>query len=440
MRAASRATVRSVSRALETRPTLVHHNDVNSVSNVPYTDFHPMSQTSSLSCEVAILGAGPIGLEAALHAARRGYDVRVFEADEVGAHVADWSHVEMFSPWNLNRSDWGEAALREAGFDLADPETHPTGGAFLEQYLQPLAQTSELRGRIETQTEVLEVSRLEARKDQHIGDDARSDGPFVLALDRDGTRDFETASYVVDATGTYRTPNGLGPGGLEAIGEPELSSRIDYYVPDVLGDERADYADSRTLVVGSGYSAITTLHQLLELRDDAPETDIHWLLSRDEPPYVERDDDPLPQRKRLAEKGNALVDEHRDDVEIHTGTIERIRSDADGGPIEIERLETDDSIIVDRLVANVGYRPDVALVRDLQVHLCYATEGPMDLAATLIGGSGDCLDQSAGGVETLTHPEPDFFILGSKSYGRNSTFLLKVGHEQIERVFEAIET
>ena len=28
-------------------------------------------------------------------------------------------------------------------------------------------------------------------------------------------------------------------------------------------------------------------------------------------------------------------------------------------------------------------------------------------------------------------PRPGFFILGSKSYGRQSSFLLKIGHEQV---------
>jgi hypothetical protein len=34
----------------------------------------------------------------------------------------------------------------------------------------------------------------------------------------------------------------------------------------------------------------------------------------------------------------------------------------------------------------------------------------------------------------LTSPEPDFFILGARSYGRGSTFLLKLGFEQIRDV------
>lgn len=86
----------------------------------------------------------------------------------------------------------------------------------------------------------------------------------------------------------------------------------------------------------------------------------------------------------------------------------------------------------------------VTLARALQVHACYASEGPMKLAASLLvarvaakgGGeaAGDCLKQAAPGPEQLVSPEPRFYVLGAKSYGRNSAFLLKLGHAQVEAV------
>ena len=99
---------------------------------------------------------------------------------------------------------------------------------------------------------------------------------------------------------------------------------------------------------------------------------------------------------------------------------------------------------VGRVLAMVGYRPDTALTQELQVaaqqqldtpqhrtaqvHYCYASEGPMRLAASLLaagGGGGDCLAQVAGGDDTLVSPEHGVFILGMKSYGRGSAFLLR---------------
>ena len=65
----------------------------------------------------------------------------------------------------------------------------------------------------------------------------------------------------------------------------------------------------------------------------------------------------------------------------------------------------------------------------------------MKLAATLLaaaGGSGDCLKQAAPGAATLRNPEPRFYILGMKSYGRNSSFLMRVGYEQCALLVEEL--
>jgi hypothetical protein len=90
---------------------------------------------------------------------------------------------------------------------------------------------------------------------------------------------------------------------------------------------------------------------------------------------------------------------------------------------------------VDRVLSLTGYRGDLGLFRELQVHQCYATEGPMKLSAALLGAAGgDCLQQQSHGVEALLNPEPGFFLLGAKSYGRNTSFLLRAGWQQVDEV------
>lgn len=54
------------------------------------------------------------------------------------------------------------------------------------------------------------------------------------------------------------------------------------------------------------------------------------------------------------------------------------------------------------------------------------------------GAADGCLGQSAHGPETLKSPEPDFYVLGAKSYGRNPNFLLSLGHQQIADAFTLI--
>ena len=98
-------------------------------------------------------------------------------------------------------------------------------------------------------------------------------------------------------------------------------------------------------------------------------------------------------------------------------------------------------IEVSEIIAQIGYRPDRTVHEELQIHECYATSGPIKLAAFLLGqqgGTGDCLSVSACDAETLTTPEPGYFILGSKSYGRNNQFLMQTGYEHVGQVVASL--
>ena len=390
--------------------------------------------------KIAILGAGPIGLEAALYATNRGYDVDIYERDTPGAHIRKWSHVQLFSPWELNRSPWGVETLRHQGLELPPDDAYPTGQEFLRKYLVPLAESDALRDRTHLHCEVLQVARRDALKTEQIGAQSRADSPFLLHLDDDGTERYATADVVIDTTGTYRTPNGLGPGGLRARGEERLRDEIEYYIPDVLDDQRDAYADKRTLVVGAGYSAVTTVRNLQKLAQKAPDTETLWLLRDDSPPYPVIEDDPLPLRRRLSDFGNQAVTDSMPGVQTLFGAVHAVdKHDDSTFRVQYQSDDGPDEISAHNLVANVGYRPDLDLFRELQIHTCWATEGPIDLAASLLAnddGSADCLQQDSGGPELLVNPEPDFYLLGSKSYGRNSSFLLQTGHDQIRQLFE----
>ena len=163
-----------------------------------------------------ILGAGPVGLEGLLRAHGAGWDAHVYESGRVGENVRRWGHVRMFSPWRMNVSAAGRAA---AGLGDVDPDGLPTGAEYVARYLEPLAASPTLAGRIHLGTEVVALSRGRLLKGDATATDERRRSPFrVLLRDRDGER-VEEADIVIDATGTYATPNRLGPGGIPAIGE-----------------------------------------------------------------------------------------------------------------------------------------------------------------------------------------------------------------------------
>ena len=116
----------------------------------------------------------------------------------------------------------------------------------------------------------------------------------------------------------------------------------------------------------------------------------------------------------------------------------------DGIEVELRRLEDDEleTVKVDHVLALTGRVGDPMIYRQLQVHECYATGAPMKLAAALLGqsgGSGDCLQQKSLGPDTLRSPEPGFFIVGSKSYGRRNDYLLRVGWQQVDEILSLLE-
>lgn len=378
--------------------------------------------------KLAILGAGPIGIEAALAASNRGYDVRVYECGAVGASILDWGHVRMFSPFAMNSSETGRKKLREAGARLPGPDSLLTGDEFVTNYLQPLGDT--LGERIRTQTEVIGLTRHGLFKNERIADESRLERPFRLFL-QNGDREWdESADLVFDCTGTYRTPNPIGDGGLSAPGERSCTHRIDYGIPKVTIPR---YSGLRVLVVGTGHSAATVVRDLSRLTG----TKTTWL-KRGEGgspcPHIEND--PLPARAELAKQANAIAASGW--IDYRPGTcVEALSETADGVHVALVTPSGELEIEVDRIVAATGFRPDLSLARELQVKTCYATEGTYELAARLLGEKGgDCLSIGGFGVDSLRHPEPGYFTLGMKSYGRTPDFLISTGREQIASVLD----
>jgi hypothetical protein len=160
-----------------------------------------------------------------------------------------------------------------------------------------------------------------------------------------------------------------------------------------------------------------------------------WLLRNPEPSWGSHPGDPLPARAELAADAAALAAGSSPAVKARRGAVEEIAK-PDGRFEVVLRNGGRERIAADRVLSLTGSVGDHALYRQLQVHECYATCGPIKLSAAILGAnSADCLAQTTHGADTLTNPEPNFFILGAKSYGRNNTFLMRIGWEQVGEVF-----
>jgi hypothetical protein len=388
--------------------------------------------------KIAIVGAGPVGLEAALYAQALGHDVTVYERGEVGHHVRQWSHVRLFSQFAINHSPLAARALTDAGVALPDPNAFQTGGEYVASFLEPLARSTALREVIRDHVDVLAIGREGLLKRDLIGGD-RQAYPFRLLVSEEGIESTTTADIVLDCSGTWRHPNALGNGGIPAPGERSAAGLIRYRLDDIVGKDRARYAGKRVMLVGAGHSAATALDQLLQLKD----TTTIWV-RRDAGvrPYPIHEDDPLPDRDRLNRLGNRIASGREPNVEIRPASAVESLERTNTGTLRVNLScpAGDDTIEVDCVLALVGFRPERRLYAELQVHECWATMGPMKLAATLLGSElADCLAQTSSGADVLTHPEPGFFILGSKSFGKNVNFLIRLGLEQIRDVFTLID-
>ena len=387
------------------------------------------------SLPVAVIGAGPVGLAAMAHLLAAGEEAVLFESGhQAGAAVSEWGHVRLFTRWEHNLDPVAAALLRSHGWVAPDPHEYPTGGELVDRYLVPLADLPVLAGRIHLGARVVSVTRAGLDKLKSTG---RSDAPFVLRVIDAGGEGDVTAKAVIDASGTWYTPNPLGAGGVRAIGESAASARIRYGLPDVLGADRHRYADGRVLVVGSGQSAFHSLIDLAQLAKDEPGTEIHWAVRRVtlEEVLGRTVPDALPERARLATRVAALVTAGA--LRAHTGvSIDALDAISSGVRVFAGGQR---AVEVDEIIVATGFRPDLSLLGELRLSLDPALESPAGLAPLIDPNKHSCGTVPPHGAEQLAHPEePGMFIVGMKSYGRAPTALMMTAYAQVRSVVAAV--
>lgn len=395
--------------------------------------------TTSDSRRIAVLGAGPIGLEAATYARQLGFAVTVYERGQVAGSMRQWGHVRLFSPFAMNSTPLGRNVLR--GASLPAEGDCISGAAHVAAYLTPLAQSDLLKGCIQADTQVVQVGRSHFLKTDSPGENKRGGEPFRLFVRKGQTDRIDEADIVLDCTGTYTQHRWMGAGGIPALGEPTHAQNLCYHLDDILGAKKAHYVGKSILLVGSGYSAATSACLLAGLAEQHPDMWVVWLARGPrKQPLPRIANDPLKERDRLAVRANSLATRGDGNLEFHPlSSILAIDWRNNSFHVTATVNGKERAWDVDRVIANVGYTPDRNLYRELQVHECYTSLAPTGVAAALARqGGGDCTTLVSTGPASLKTTEPNFYILGAKSYGRNSHFLLRTGFEQIRDVFTLI--
>lgn len=387
---------------------------------------------------VAVLGAGPVGLAAAAHLLERGLQPLIFErGEQVGANLDTYRHVRLFSPWQYNIDKAARKLLERSGWRFPAPTGLPTAGELLDEYLAHFARLPEIASALKLGHQVIQVTRRGFDKVKSRG---REQAPFVIRVaGPDGERDY-LARAVIDATGTWSNPNPLGADGLPALGELDMAGAIAYGMPDVAGTQRATYAGKRTLVVGAGHSAAGTLLALADIAESVPGTSIVWAIRGDQLARVfgGGEADGLPARGQLGMRLKALRDSGR--LELHTSfRMTAVRN----GPSGIDAIgdgPTGPQTIggINRIVAATGARPDLLLTREMRVRHDPWLESTDALAPLIDPNEHSCGTVRPHGHRELAHPEPGYYAVGAKSYGRAPNFLMATGYEQVRSVVASL--
>lgn len=383
---------------------------------------------------VVVIGAGPVGLAAAAHLVTRGLTPLVLEAgDDIAANVRSWGHVRLFSPWRYDVDRAARALLEAGGWTAPEDDALPTGSELVERYLRPLARLPAIASALRLRTRVTAITRHEH---DLVKTKTRKAAPFVVRVLEGGfERDIE-ARAVIDASGTWATPNPLGASGLPAHGEAAARERIAYGIPDVVGRDRADYAGRTTLVVGAGHSAANAILALAELARTDGRTRIVWATRGEDlkRAFGGGANDGLPARGQLGAELRALVDAGA--LTLVTGfRIHVVRAAGPALVVVGTRAGAIHAVEgVDRIIAATGQRPDLSILREVRVELDPALECARALGPLIDPNEHSCGTVRPHGAAELAHPEPDLYVVGNKSYGRAPTFLLATGYEQARSV------
>jgi len=382
---------------------------------------------------VAIIGAGPIGLAAAANLVEREMPFEVFEAgDQVAESIRSWGHTRLFSPWRQLIDPASRRLLAASGWTGPDEDARPTGSELVDEYLTPLAGLPAIADHVRTGAEIVAVSRAGYDRTRTAG---RATAPFLLRVRAtDGTVTETRSRAVIDASGTYRTPNALASSGLDPLGAEEVGDLIAQALPDVLGTDRPRFAGTHAVVVGAGHSAANTLLTLADLAAEEPGTRVTWVIRNAGAVRVTTsEDDELPARASIGRRVDQLVTAGVIELMDRFETI-RLRRDGDQVTLIGDRAGNVEEVTGDVVVNATGFRPDLGPLREIRLDLDDIVEAPKRLAPLIDPNVHTCGTVAPHGFTELTHPEDDFYIAGMKSYGRAPTFLLATGYEQVRSI------
>lgn len=386
---------------------------------------------------LAIIGAGPIGLSAALMAQARGFDVTVFEKGLVGDALRHWGDsTRLFSPMSMNLPEIARSVL---GAAAPPDDALLTGPEMVSRVLEPIASAPRLAGRVLTGHRIVAVGRAGLTRIDLPGHPLRAERPFRLLVAAAGGERVIEADAVFDASGVHDTPNWAGPGGLPALGERAVASRLIRRLGEL--DAHREHLSGRILLVGHGHSAANALLILETIAAGQPGMHVTWAVrTANLRPCAEVADDPLPERGRVTTRANDLAADPPAFLTVKRRTsLAAIAADGERFHVTLSVPGAREGAgeLFDQVIAMTGYRPDHSFLSELPIEISAVTEGAAGLSRALSHVT-DCLTLPTVTPEDLGSGEPGFYLVGARSYGRSATFLLRTGLAHLEIILDGM--
>jgi hypothetical protein len=242
--------------------------------------------------KIAVLGSGPLALEAALHFDQLGAGVTIFANNELGGMVR---RINEFAPETSLETPWSSLSSligRESTKLSVSLEEIPSVGEYFQNYLIPLIEKGNSNiiikpGKVERvhkrflsiDEEVPGKSRLQDLFRVVFSTDPETNilkqvetnpelfeklGEDVLNSLNESVESFDDFDLVIDATGISSDPNPMGPARSHALNESRLGSSSNvYYGRECFKNYKKVTKDSKHIVlVGSGSLSALLLCEL----------------------------------------------------------------------------------------------------------------------------------------------------------------------------------
>lgn len=377
---------------------------------------------------IAVIGAGPVGVEAALYARFLGYSVLLFDSHRVGHRQLAWGDRLLEPTWGELTSPLGLAALAAQGTDQELPSSSASGDdapnqsasvsyrQYIEQYLIPAARTDLLYESVQVNSRVTSISRTSCGSDPTIANERRAEQEFRLLIDSRQRGEYtQLVDIVLDCSGLARLP-GLASGGGLAIGERAVQDEMLRDRVDVLGKHRTRLAGKHTLLFGRDEEACGNAIDLAQLAQAVTGTRATWIVPKQFGGHDRLSFSPHAAAE-FAATARRLADNEESDspvVSLVAWGIESIQVDADVGwrvRLQVSEEETLD-IQGDELINCQRAQRDWSFTQ----------------ALPLVQSQGE---------DGLTG-EPHYYVLGQKAVGASERCTMQQAFEQIKRVFSQI--